>query len=36
MLMDNYKGIKASELIKQLKTYINSVIYMCAKKKMDT
>lgn len=34
MLMDNYKGIKASELIKQLKTYINKFgdLYVCKEK----
>lgn len=31
MLMDNYKGIKASELIKQLKIYMNKFgdLYIC-------
>ena len=37
MLMDNCKGIKASELIKQLKTYMNKFgnLYMYKEKNGD-
>ena len=37
LLMDDYRGIKASELIKQLKTYMNKFgdLYVCKEKNGD-
>ena len=37
MPMDNYRGVKASDLIKQLKTYMNKFgdLYICKEKGGD-
>ena len=38
MLMDNYYGIKASDLIKELQIYMNKFgnLYVCKEKNGDT